>query len=102
MTRTRVRMDRAGMAKLRLRMSQLTQQLTDEIFFDARAMAAVDTGEMLTSMYVRYPAWNRGRVFVGSDHWYFNEYGTRYMDAQPFMRPALYRVRLSGAETVGR
>ena len=101
MATTRVRMDPAGKAKLRLRISQLVQQITDETYFDARALAAIDTGEMVESMRARYPAWNRGRVYVGSDHWYFNEFGTRYMAAQPFMRPALYRVRLSTGGTVG-
>lgn len=101
MATTRVRMDPRGMAKLRLRTSQLVQQLTDDVYFDARAMAAIDTGEMVSTLKARYPAWNRGRVYVGSDHWYFVEYGTRFMAAEPFMRPALYRVRLSSGSTVG-
>lgn len=94
MATVRVRMDPEGQRKLRLRVHQLVAQITDAVYFDARSLAAVDTGEMVGTLRVTYPAWNRGRVWVGSDHWSYNEYGTSKMDAQPFMRPALFRRRL--------
>lgn len=90
-TRTRVVPDEAGWTQLQTRVHQVAAQITDEVYFTARSLAPVDTGEMIGTIRVTYPDWKTGRVWVGSDHWSFNEYGTRHMDAQPFMRPAIYR-----------
>jgi HK97 gp10 family phage protein len=92
MARTRVTMDEAGWSQLQTRVHQVTAQITDEVYFTARSLVPVDTGELLGTLRVTYHGWNVGRVWVGSDHWSFNEYGTSKMDAQPFMRPALYRM----------
>lgn len=96
--RARVTIDPDGWKKLQLRVHQLVAQITDDVYFTARSLVAVDTGELMGTLRVTYPAWNRGRVWVGSDHWSYNEYGTSKMDAQPFMRPAVYRLRLSDLE----
>lgn len=93
MARTRVRIDEAGWGKLKMKTSQLVQQLTDDVYFDVLRFVPVDTGELKTSVKPRYPSWRMGRVWVGTDHWIYPEYGTRYMKAEPYMRPALYRYR---------
>jgi HK97 gp10 family phage protein len=68
----------------------LVSRICDDIAQDARAIAPVDTGEMVSTIR---SAGSEGRVYVGSDHWYFVEYGTSRMSAQPFMRPAAYTRR---------
>jgi HK97 gp10 family phage protein len=68
----------------------LVPRICDDIAQDARAIAPVDTGEMLSTIR---SAGHEGRVYVGSDHWYYVEYGTSRMSAQPFMRPAAYTRR---------
>ncbi len=93
MARSRVRITPAGWAYMKLKVSQSIQQITDGALRDARTMAPVDTGEMVGTLRAEYPEWNVGRVYVGSDHWFYVEYGTRFMSAQPFMRPAFYRVK---------
>lgn len=100
MARKRVRLtiDPDGWKTLQLRVHQLVAQITDDVYYTARALVPVDTGELMGSLRVTYPRWNRGRVWVGTDHWSFNEYGTEKMDAQPFMRPAIYRLRLADLE----
>lgn len=91
-TRVRIRMDEAGWERLKIRVAQVRDQITDEIYFNARSLVPVDTGELMGSLRVQYLGWNVGRVWCGTDHWSFNEYGTSKMDAQPFMRPAIYRM----------
>jgi HK97 gp10 family phage protein len=91
MARVRMRMDEAGWQQLQAHIREkVTAPITDEVARRARSLAAVDTGEMIGTIRTIVPAWNRGQVWVGSDHWSYNEYGTERMDAQPFMRPALY------------
>lgn len=89
----RLVIDPDGMARLRQVITQHTQAITDDMFFDIRAATPVDTGELLASERVRYPAWNRGRIIIGTDHWQFPEYGTRFMTAEPYIRPAVFRSR---------
>lgn len=86
-------MDPQGWNTLKMRVSQLVQQLTDDVYFDMIRFAPVDTGELRASIKVRYPAWNMGRIWIGTDHWIYPEYGTRYMSAEPYIRPAVYRYR---------
>ena|SRR5699024_2949531 len=51
--------------------------------------APVDTGTMRRSIYIRLqPMYLSGEVTVGMNYGPYVEYGTRFMDAQPFMRPA--------------
>lgn len=66
------------------------KDVLDAIADDSRRLVPVDTGELRNSIKVRPVL---GRVEVGTDHWLFVEYGTRFMDAQPFIRPALFRER---------
>lgn len=68
----------------------LVDRILRDIAADARSTAPVDTGEMVSTIRV---AEGERRVYVGSDHWHFVEYGTSRMSAQPFMRPAAYTRR---------
>jgi hypothetical protein len=90
---TRIVMDSGGMAAVKLKITQHTQALTDAIYFDIRDATPVDTGELVASERPSYPAWNRGRIKIGTDHWAYVEYGTRRMAAQPYIRPAVFRTR---------
>lgn len=68
----------------------LVSRILHDIATDARSTAPVDTGEMVGTIR---EALGERRVYVGSDHWYFVEFGTSRMAAQPFMRPAAYTRR---------
>ncbi len=50
---------------------------------------AVDTGEMMRSADAFSGGRNKAIVFVGAEHTSFVEYGTRKMDAQPALGPAI-------------
>jgi hypothetical protein len=96
------------------------KKVTEEVALDAMAHCPVDSGDLVESIATRYPGKLHGVVIVGTDHWAHVEYGTPpheikstgpwslrsdegvYFgrrvwhpgtEAQPFMRPALYRRR---------
>lgn len=53
----------------------------------AKQLAAVDTGFMRNS--IKWGKIDGGyEVYCAANYAFFIEYGTRYMSAQPFMRPA--------------
>lgn len=55
----------------------------------AMRLAAVDTGFMRRSITMRVDITGlAGYITAGADYSPYLEYGTRKMDAQPFMRPA--------------
>lgn len=72
---------------------RVTAKVTEAIYDDARRTVPVDEGDLRESLDWDADG-NVGHVTVGTDHWEFVEYGTRYMDAQPYMRPSLYRRRV--------
>lgn len=86
----RVHLDPVGLARFKAIVDEKVGNLTEDIAEDARALAPVDTGELRASIRADRSA---GEVHVGTDHWRFQEYGTRYQKAQPFMRPALMKPR---------
>ena len=62
----------------------------------AKRLAPVDTGRLRASITHSLERDGRGLVaFVGSDVSYaiFQEFGTRYQRAQPYLRPALRAAR---------
>jgi len=93
MARTRVRISLAGMAQLEADVTDLVVELTESVELDALRFVPIDTGELHQSIHSEYPRPMVGQVWVGTDHWIYPEYGTRYMKAEPYMRPALYRYR---------
>ena len=58
----------------------------------AKRRARVDTGEMRNAINAK-PNGRGARVSSPAAHSVFNEYGTRRMSAQPFMRPSMADVR---------
>jgi hypothetical protein len=102
---------------------ELLADVLEEIADDAYRYATVDTGRMRETIHWRLTGPKVGRVIVGTDYWFFVEYGSKphvirasgsgalhfyrsdgqeyYRAAvqhpgtpeQPFMRPALYQYR---------
>ncbi len=64
------------------------ENVLEEVSQDAQRYAPVETGELRESIHVE-----GDRVVAEADHAVYVEYGTRYMDAQPFLRRALYQRR---------
>lgn len=71
-------------ANSRLAVAKDTNRLRDE----AKARAAVDTGELRDSIVAEVNG-KEGTVTVGAEHGIYNEYGTYKMPAHPFMGPAI-------------
>lgn len=88
----RVRSDPIGVARLGRVAAQAVEQITKDVLDDVRRYVPIDTGELRSTARAEHLG-KMGRVYIGSDHWEYVEYGTRYMRAQPYMRPAIYRVR---------
>lgn len=59
----------------------------------AESLAAVDTGEMKGSIHTKYPDKFTGELISPVYYTGFVEFGTRYMSAQPFMRPAIKHIQ---------
>lgn len=91
--------NKAGMAAIKSKCQRWRFKITDEVLKDARRFAPVRTGVMRANIYrVADRVYVAGGEYVrgrrrGTFYWFFNEYGTRRMRAQPFMRPALYKRR---------
>lgn len=61
----------------------------------AKVLCPVDTGRLRSSIVATIQRESKGIVgYVGTDVAYaeYQEFGTRFMDAQPFLRPALDTV----------
>ncbi len=70
------------------------EMTADEIVVRAKALARVDTGEMRDSIQ-KVGGGSIWAVIATAAHSIFNEYGTRFMSAQPFMVPAAEAVNMS-------
>lgn len=111
-----------NLARIEQRIDRLADATAEAVADDARDLAAVDTGEMKSTIHIRYLSGRVRHVHVGTDHWQFVEYGTSPhvitpkdkkalwgptmptshpvarvnhpgAEAQPFMRPATYKKR---------
>ena len=71
-----------------------TARVARQVEARAAQLCPVDTGEMVKTIHTRRVSEAHYEVSVGTDHWQFVEYGTRYQRAQPFMRPSLTAVTL--------
>ncbi len=87
-----IRWDYDGLARLYLLIDERGERLVGQIADDMRRLVPVDTGALRSSIEDTYVD-PTGVITVGTDYWRYVEYGTRYMDAQPYIRPALYRKR---------
>lgn len=107
--------DETGILGIEAVCAVITDRVTAEVADDARRACPVDDGDLLASIdtpHVADPL--KGRVKVGTQYWDMLEYGGvlgahtegpypptirktdehSHMDAQPFMRPALWRKRV--------
>lgn len=72
--------------------TELLDRLGEQIAVDARTICPVDTGRLRDSIEHEVDV-DSVRIGTNVDYAVYQEEGTRYMDPQPFLRPALYRVR---------
>lgn len=74
--------------------NKATEMVADEIVVRARPLARVDTGEMRDSIQ-KFGSGAHWAATATAAHSIYNEFGTRFMSAQPFMRPAAEQVNMS-------
>lgn len=70
---------------------QIAGEVAQEIGTDAQSRAAVDTGYMRDHIGVEHTGAGAYQIHSAAGYSGFVEEGTRYMGAQPFMRPACER-----------
>jgi len=98
MTRTRVVMYAPGFAELEVEVdAKLVYPITDEVAADMRRYVPVLSGDLLSSIHEEHLK-GCGRVHFGDtgrgiDYHLYQEFGTSRMAAQPYARPALYKIR---------
>lgn len=105
--------DEAGIDAIELECDKVNRRATEAVGADARRFCPVDTGALLTSIEVKH-LFSAGQVVVGTQYWDMLEYGGvlgahtegpypptirktdqhSHMDAQPFMRVALFVERV--------
>jgi HK97 gp10 family phage protein len=72
--------------------TDLLERLGEGIEADARIACPVDTGHLRDSLEHEVDG-DTLRVGTNVDYAVYVEEGTRYMAAEPYLRPALYRMR---------
>jgi HK97 gp10 family phage protein len=91
--------------KFKTGMSKNVLALAEQVAIEAGIRAPIDLGNMLSSIEYRKVDDQTAEVTVGGGFWggvdvdypAFVEFGTRKMDAQPFVRPAVdYVVKTYG------
>lgn len=65
---------------------------TEELKKEARSIAPEDTGFLKDNIATRYGGMT-GEVISNAGYSGFLEYGTRFMSAQPYMRPSLEKIQ---------
>jgi HK97 gp10 family phage protein len=74
--------------------------LTNRIEAKARALAPYRHGYLRGSIDAFYDAVSKSiEIYVGAEYGLFQEYGTRYMRAHPYIRPALNAEQIYGFDT---
>lgn len=88
--------DRNGLARLRVEAEQQTvPRLTDAIYDDSQRYVPVLSGDLRASGRKEHEG-GTGYVVYGSDeveYAVYQEVGTSIMEAQPYLRPAAFKVR---------
>jgi HK97 gp10 family phage protein len=87
----------------RIEYGPLLDHLAEDVASDARRLAPVDEGDMVSTIRVLKSGKKARKIAVGGikgkvtgkpvDYAVYVERGTSKMAAQPFMKPALYRYR---------
>jgi hypothetical protein len=94
---TRWEIDESGVDELRAYVQQRLGRFAGQMIDDARRLAPVDTGALKASGRAIRMSPELWRISFGEGlpdgRAVYNELGTRYMQAQPYIRPAIYRER---------
>jgi len=97
--RTRVVMNGPGLVQLRRVVdAEAVHPITDLVAEDARRYVPVLSGDLLSTIEAEHLE-GEGRVHCGDigrgiDYHLYQEFGTSKMEAQPYMRPALFKTRV--------
>lgn len=83
---------RRAQAKSKTQTAKVLKNSIEKVSNTARRIAPKDTRFMHDNIVTRYSA-QEGTVHSQAGYSGFVEFGTRKMDAQPFMRPAFYKGR---------
>lgn len=78
------------------------RETLDQVVAGAKVRSRVDTGEMRAGWTSRMTGPAEGEVVNEVEHTVYNEFGTRYMPAQPMLRPALDAARPGFADAMRR
>lgn len=94
---TRVRMYAPGVAEVQHAAGRYGGELAEDIAADERRLVPVLSGALRATIRVEHGSpvtriWV-GDTAAGIDYHLYQEFGTSIMDAQPFIRPAVYRRR---------
>jgi len=73
--------------------TELLFRLARAVRDDAKRIVPVRTGRLRASIGISDPGRDRVVVDATAPYAGYVELGTRYMKAQPYLRPALYRAR---------
>lgn len=79
--------------ELRKRAGQVVRKAALDIEAHAKTLAPVDTGALRNSIQMQPTGELSAEVAVGVDYGLYVEMGTIHMAAQPFLTPAVERVR---------
>ncbi len=99
MGKVTVRPNPAGEAELRVLVdTRAVRPITELVAQDMHRMVPVLSGDLRDTISTDFSVPMIGRVWfgdedIGVDYGLYVEFGTSRMDAQPFARPALYKIR---------
>lgn len=85
---SRFQMDPSAMAHFQRISERVRANVVEDIADDAERLVPVDTGELRNSIHTE-----GNQIVADAEHAIYVELGTRHMDAQPYLAPALYRKR---------
>ncbi len=81
-------------AEVRARQRQLLERVVEAVADEARDIVPYRTGRLHSRISGKVLSSRRGRVSAKTHYAVYVELGTRYMRAQPYLRPALYQTRV--------
>jgi HK97 gp10 family phage protein len=91
---TKIVIDKSFYAECRARGRHLLEKVAKAVAEDARDIVPYDTGRLHSRISHRVMSSRRARISAKTHYAVYVELGTRYMRAQPYLRPALYQVRV--------
>ncbi len=86
-------MDAVARARFKEACQDALEKIADAVERDARRFAPVDSGELRTSIRRDPVVGETVSIRATAEHAMYVENGTSRMDAQPYLKPALYRKR---------